>query len=71
MLICIGYRQWQLLGQVNKASSTVPAQLTRWKIFLDKWEAALLENKEVLVMMDTNIDFLTWRTFLLTIAVSD
>ena len=61
MLICIGYRQWQLLGQVNKASSTVPAQLTRWKIFLDKWEAALLENKEVLVMMDANIDFLTWR----------
>ena len=61
MLFCIGYRQWQLLGQVNKASSTVPAQLTRWKIFIDKWEASLLKNKELLVMMDANIDFLTWR----------
>ena len=62
ILICVGYRQWQLLGQVNKSSSSVTEQLARWKIFLGKWEAALLEGKEVLVMLDANLDFLTWRS---------
>ena len=39
-------------GQVDKTSSSVT----------DKWEAALLEGKEVLVMLDANLDFLTWRS---------
>ena len=32
-----------------------------WLVFLEKWEAALQEDKEVIVTLDANIDFLTWR----------
>ena len=42
-------------------SASVQEQFTRWSKFLDKWEAALGENKEVIVTMDANIDHLTWR----------
>ena len=62
ILLCVGYRQWQLLGQDDRSSATVPAQLERWKVFLSKWEAALHEGREVIVMLDANIDFLTWRS---------
>ena len=61
VLICMGYRQWRLLGQGDNASASVPAQLSRWSIFIGKWEAALQEGKEVIVMSDTNLDHLTWR----------
>ena len=62
ILICNGYRQWRLVGQNNNASATTAEQLARWLTFLSKWEAALQENKEVVVMLDANIDFLTWRS---------
>ena len=62
ILICMGYRQWQLLGQEDNSSGTVSEQLARWLIFLDKWEAALSEDKEVLVALDANLDHLTWRS---------
>ena len=62
VLVCVGYRQWQLLGQVGNSSATVAAQLDRWKVFLGKWEAALQEGREIIVMLDANIDFLTWRS---------
>ena len=62
ILICIGYRQWQLLGQEDNSSGTVPQQLARWVSFLDKWEAAISEDKEVLVALDANLDHLTWRS---------
>ena len=59
--ICSGYRQWGLLGQQNNTNSrTVEEQLARWLVFLEKWETALKEDKEVIVMMDANLDFLTW-----------
>ena len=61
VLICMGYRQWRLLGQDNDSSAGVPAQLTRWTTFLGKWDAALQEGKEVMVMLDANLDHLTWR----------
>ena len=51
-LICAGYRQWRLLGQEDNSSASVPEQLIRWKKFIDKWETALKEDKEVLVMID-------------------
>ena len=60
-LICAGYRQWRLLGQEDNSSASVPEQLIRWKKFIDKWEDTLKEDKEVLVMIDANLDFLTWR----------
>ena len=34
----------------------------RWLKFLEKWEEALGEGKEVIVALDANIDFLTWRS---------
>ena len=61
ILLCVGYRQWRLLGQGDNNSATVHAQFTRWSAFLDKWEEALTENKEVLVTLDANLDHLTWR----------
>ena len=60
-LVCAGYRQWRLLGQPDNTSATLPAQLARWTVFLDNWEKALQEDKEVIVAMDANIDHLTWR----------
>ena len=61
VLICMGYRQWRLLGQGDDSSASVPAQLARWSLFISKWEAALQEGKEVIVMLDANLDHLTWR----------
>ena len=60
ILHCQAYREWQHLGQVDNLSGSVAAQLHRWELFLDKWELALMEGKEVVVMMDANIDFLKW-----------
>ena len=60
-LVCMGYRQWRLLGQTDSTSSTVAAQLIRWEMFLDNWEKALKEEKEVIVALDANIDHLTWK----------
>ena len=60
-LFCAGYRQWRLVGQADNTSASVPAQLARWTVFLDNWEKALQEDKEVIVTLDANIDYLTWR----------
>ena len=62
LLVCVGYRQWRLLGQGDNTSGTVQAQFTRWSTFLDKWQEALYENKEVVVTLDANLDHLTWRS---------
>ena len=61
-LICMGYKQWQLLNQNNSMSASVSSQLERWNKFLGKWELALSEDKEVIVALDANIDHLTWRS---------
>ena len=61
LLICVGYRQWRLLGQRDNTTASVQEQFTRWSAFLDKWESALGENKEVIVTLDANLDHLTWR----------
>ena len=61
VLVCIGYRQWRLLGQSDSTSASVPEQLARWTVFLDNWEKAIQEDKEVIVALDANIDHLTWR----------
>ena len=59
ILIGMAYRQWRLLGQKDESSASVRQQLSRWSLFLKKWKLGLLENKEVLVMMDANLDQLT------------
>ena len=62
ILVCVGYRQWRLLGQHDSSSATTLEQLARWLTFLEKWEKAVQENKEVIVTLDANLDFLTWRS---------
>ena len=62
ILVCIGYRQWRLLGQKDNSSATTQEQLVRWLVFIEKWEKAAQENKEIIVAMDANLDFLTWRS---------
>ena len=61
VIVCMGYRQWRLLGQSTDNSASVTEQLARWTIFVEKWESAIQEDKEVIVMMDANLDYLTWR----------
>jgi hypothetical protein len=54
------YRTWQHLGRAdNGASGTDAAQMSRWKVFLDQWERALKEGKEVITMGDFNLDWPT------------
>ena len=60
-LYMIGYRQWQLPGQQDGSSGTVAAQAERWDRLLGRWEAALMEGKEVITVMDANLDAMTWR----------
>ena len=60
-LYMVGYRQWQLAGQPDRSSSTVPAQAERWDRLLTLWEAALGEGREVIMVMDANLDAMTWR----------
>ena len=60
ILMCHAYREWRHLNQENNSSATIAAQLERWVLFLEQWEQALLEDKEVIVAMDANIDFLKW-----------
>ena len=60
IVICQAYREWKYLGQDDGSSSTINAQLSRWSRLLDMWEKALNEGKEVIAMMDANIDFCKW-----------
>ena len=36
ILVCVGYRQWRLIGQGDNNSLSVQEQFSRWSIFLDK-----------------------------------
>ena len=56
-LVCQLYREWQYLGQADRASSSIPAQLDRWVTFIDQWERAIATGKEVIVMGDCNLDY--------------
>ena len=60
-LYLMGYRQWQLPSQQDASSGTLAAQAERWDRILGRWEAALLEGKEVITAMDANLDAMTWR----------
>ena len=52
-----GYRQWQLTKYYNdNESKSTNRQMDRMLIILDSWERSMNENKEVIVMMDDNLD---------------
>ena len=55
------YREWKFMGQNDDTSASIKAQLKRWNVFLDSWERALSEDKEVSLIGDVNLDFLKWK----------
>ena len=61
LLVCNLYRDWQYLDQDSNASLATAAQLERWLNFLDQWETAIQEDREIHVLGDTNLDFLKWK----------
>ena len=60
ILICHAYREWKHLYQTDNSSGSIQAQHDRWSLLLDQWERALSEDREVILAMDANIDFLKW-----------
>ena len=57
----VAYRQWQLPGQQDRTSGTLAAQTERWNRLLARWESALREGRKVIMVMDANLDAMTWR----------
>jgi hypothetical protein len=49
------------MGQSDHTSLDISEQLSRWIIFLEQWERALDSGKEVVVMGDFNLDFLSFH----------
>ena len=60
ILVCNVYREWQYLGQEGNNSGTVDAQLQRWISFIDQWEKAISEEKEIHCLGDFNLNWLNW-----------
>ena len=60
IIVCNLYREWGYMRQPDKSSHSVAAQLDRWNIFINQWEKALSEDKEVIVTGDININSLKW-----------
>merc|ERR1712240_172005 len=57
ILIASIYRQWSLPQILNiKDSNGIIKQTERWEKVLEKWEKAIKEKKEVIVLMDDNMD---------------
>ena len=54
------YRQFQRLGKPN--SDSLKNQKSRWKSILEKWEVAILENREIITLGDFNLNSLGWQT---------
>ena len=59
-LLCNGYREWGYPNQPDKSSHSHSAQKDRWTMFLDQWEAGILEDKEIIVLGDLNICHNKW-----------
>merc|ERR1712033_87494 len=58
LLVASIYRQWSLPQILNiKDSHGIIQQTERWDNVLDKWQQAISEKKEVIVMADDNMDF--------------
>ena len=51
------YRQWSLPQILNiKNSNNIQNQTERWEKVLGKWENAIKEKKEVIILTDDNMD---------------
>merc|ERR1712240_693580 len=57
ILVIGGYRQWRYLKQLNiNDSNRTQAQILRLETILNQYSKAIKENKEIITMMDTNIN---------------
>ena len=58
ILIQGGYRQWQIPREYDKdqSSKSIKSQLSRYKSIVNNFEKALKENKDIIIMMDDNLD---------------
>merc|ERR1712090_22357 len=55
-----GYRQWKYLKEIGQPDSIKgKKQIERFNLIISQWERAINEKKEVIVIMDTNVDTLT------------
>ena len=59
-LVCQAYREWQLLGQADRSSLSVPENLNRWTVLLDQWERVLDTGLEVHLLGVLNINHCNW-----------
>ena len=60
-LLCNAYREWGYPNQQDNTSRTINSQKERWTMFLDKWEAGIQEDKEIIVLGDLNICHEKWN----------
>ena len=60
ILLCCAYRDWKYMHQQDDSSRTLEDQMSRWISFLDQWEAAVASGREICVIGDINLNFLTW-----------
>ena len=52
-----GYRQWRLPSILNiPKSNSTKCQLERYEPILENWQKAILEQKDIIILMDDNID---------------
>ena len=61
ILICNAYREGGYMRQADPTvSRDMTEQLNRWVIFIEQWERAINEGKEVIVTGDMNLNHLDW-----------
>ena len=57
ILIMGGYRQWQLPSELGfNKSKSIKHQKERYELILKNWKKASHENKDIIILMDDNID---------------
>ena len=57
ILVMGGYRQWRLFKELGIIDSNkTKNQIDRFKKIIEQWSNAIKEGKDVIVVMDTNID---------------
>ena len=54
------YREHRFLFQDTDDSASDRSQIIRWRKFVEAWKRAAVGDKNVIVIGDTNLDFLRW-----------
>ena len=60
-LLCNAYREWGYPNQLDMESRSIRAQQERWTKFLDTWQEAIAEEKEIIVVGDLNLCHMKWN----------